>query len=116
MILLKFFMDLQKAFDTVCVERLLNCLENYGFRGTALNLCKSFLSDRRQVIKIGSTLSKSRSFTRGVIQGSIVGSWLFILFINSMADLKTNGKLLLTVFSLIIMQQMKMSMSVMIWK
>jgi len=51
------FMDLQKAFDTVCVERLLNCLENYGFRGTVLNLFKSFLSDRRQVIKIGSTLS-----------------------------------------------------------
>ena len=42
------FIDLQKAFDTLNHEILLQKMENYGFRGKILSLIVSFLKDRRQ--------------------------------------------------------------------
>lgn len=47
------FMDLRKAFDLVDHEALLNVLEKYGIRGKPLEVIKSYLENRRQVVKIG---------------------------------------------------------------
>ena len=47
------FIDLKKAFDTVSVPTLVQKLENAGFRGTSLALMKSYLSNRRQGVKVG---------------------------------------------------------------
>ena len=38
------YIDLAKAFDTVCHEKLLNKLRNCGIRGNVLNLLKSYLT------------------------------------------------------------------------
>ena len=40
------FIDRSKAFDTICHEKLLKKLENYGIRGNTLNLIKSYISGR----------------------------------------------------------------------
>lgn len=37
------FVDQTKAFDTVSHTLLVGCLEDIGFRGVALDLCKSYL-------------------------------------------------------------------------
>jgi len=89
------FMDLKRAFDIVDINKLLLTLNNCGIRGQASNLIKDYLSDRQQVVKVNGVISSTRTFSQGVVQGSVLGSWLFLLFYNSIADLELNGKLFL---------------------
>jgi hypothetical protein len=87
------FMDLQRAFDIIDVETLLLTLNNCGIRGTALKLFESYLSNRQQIVRVNGVLSSKVTFSQGVVQGSVLGSWLFLLFINSIAELKISGQL-----------------------
>ena len=41
------FLDIKKAFDSVDHDILINKLEHYGIRGTANDLLKSYLSQKK---------------------------------------------------------------------
>ena len=84
------FIALQKAFDTVDHEILLEKLSHYGIRGVANNWFKSFLSNRNQYVSIAGVKSESKQITCGVPQGSTLGPLLFLLYINNLHNVFSN--------------------------
>ena len=81
---INFCIDLAKAFDSLNHNMLLDKLSYYGIHGTAITLLKSYLSDRKQYVKIDEVKSSIQSIKTGVPQGFIVGPLLFNIFINLM--------------------------------
>ena len=75
---------------------LLEKLNYYSIRGTALGWLKSYLSNRTHNICNGNINSKILSVTCGVLQGSILGPLLFIIYINDITKLSSIMELILS--------------------
>ena len=90
-------MDLQKAFDSVNHNILMEKLErNFGIRGNSLKLLKSYLTDRKQYTTVNIVNSSHCMVKMGILQGSTLGSLLFLLFIN---DLPLASSFKITLFA-----------------
>ena len=86
------FIDLQKAFDTLDHNVLLQKMEKYGYRGPIHDMMKSYLSDRWQYVNMNGKETNQKRITTGVPQGSILGPFLFLLYINNLDSFSGNNK------------------------
>ena len=73
--------DLSKAFDCISHELLIAKLNAYGFDETSLKVIISYLKNRTQTTKVGTSFSELLNIIYGVPQGSLLGPLLFIKYI-----------------------------------
>jgi hypothetical protein len=71
--------DFTKAFDTVDYVLVVCKLKDLVLPGSIVNWVISFLTDRSQLVKIGSCLSNKLPINRSIVQGSRIRPYLHIL-------------------------------------
>ena len=78
------YLDISRAFDTVSHS-------NIGINGNILSWLKSFLTGRKQRVRINNELSDWCDVTSGVPQGTVIA---FLIYINDISkNVKSNCKL-----------------------
>ena len=74
-------MDLSKAFDCLPHYILLYKLLAYGLSSRALQMMASYLSNRKQRIKIGNILAHGQAFVKEYHKGLYLGTFYSIFLL-----------------------------------
>ena len=80
------FVDYNKAFDHVDHSTVLSKMAALDADPCTIRWMHSFLSNRQQRVKIGSTVSQWTTLTGGMPQGTWFGPYVFLMLID---DLQT---------------------------
>ena len=77
------FIDLEKAYDNVCREKLWRTVFEYGIRGRLLRSIKALYAGGRARVKVEGMESKWFGVRKGVGQGCTLSPWLFNAFMDN---------------------------------
>lgn len=88
------FLDFKRAFETINREILIEKLRKYNFSEKTITLLKSYLSQRKQFVKVDGIHSDLREVNCGIPQGSKLSSILFNLYINDLV-INTNAEVVM---------------------
>ena len=80
------FIDLTKVFDTIDHKIILRKMSNLGVSQAAIKWFSSYLSGRTQRCSVNGKLSTVRTLRCGVLQDSILGPLLFLIYINDLRN------------------------------
>ena len=83
-------LDLSKAFDTINHELLLTKLRSFNLGANSIDFLNSYLTNRTQICKFSKYISTEEKIKSGVPQGSILGPFLFLCFVNDLPNVFVN--------------------------
>jgi hypothetical protein len=86
-------LDFSKAFDVVDHSIVLRKINILNIPQYIKNWINSFLTDRSQRVKINGVTSSDEAVNRGIVQGSALGPFLFIVMISDFKTLSTMNSL-----------------------
>ena len=88
------FLDISKYFDKIWHDGLIaKCEIQYNISGSLLAWLISYLKDRSQVVRVGSSISNSQKISAGCPQGSVLGPLLALMYLNDISKHTENEAL-----------------------
>lgn len=76
------FVDLEKAYDTVPITKLLAVINNTNIPQVYIDAIRTMYNDQISVIKVGSQISQPFRVTKGLRQGCCLSPTLFKVYVN----------------------------------
>ena len=77
-------LDLTKAFDKLNHAKVLNLVHKSGIYGSMGKSIQNWLTERSQVVEVGSCKSPKTKVNKSCIQGSVMGPSLWLIYINTL--------------------------------
>jgi len=93
------YVDFSKAFDVVQHDKLLFKLRAVGIDGELLAWIRNLFSNRTFQTRVNDLLSAVCDLLSGVIQGSVIGPLMFLIYINDLVELLASYNIKVKLFA-----------------